>query len=64
MKKSLFAMALATCISAPAFAATTKFFVESPDEPLHRRAIVLCIVVTLVLQAVRRARLPTRTKRH
>ena len=50
MKKHLTAAALMACLTLPAFAAN-KFVAASPEEPLHRRAIVLCVVVLVALQA-------------
>nr|WP_315252669.1 hypothetical protein [uncultured Duganella sp.] len=55
MKKYLYAGILTACLAAPAFAANTKFAVNSPEEPLHRRAILLCVVVVLALHALRHA---------
>jgi hypothetical protein len=43
MKKYLIAGLLATCLTAPAFAAAGKPATRSPDDPLPRSAIVLCI---------------------
>ena len=53
MKKYLTAGILAACLTAPAFAATNKLVAQSPEEPLHRRAIVLCMVVMIGLQYLR-----------
>lgn len=53
MKKYLTAGVLAACLTAPAFATTNKFSAQSPDEPLHRRAIVLCMVMMIGLQYLR-----------
>lgn len=62
MKKYLTAGLLAACLTAPAFAATNKFNAQSPDEPLHRRAIVLCMVVMIGVQYLRHLPvLPRRT---
>lgn len=51
MKKYLTAGLLTACLAAPAFAATSKLVPQSPEEPLHRRAILLCMAVVVVLQA-------------
>ena len=51
MKKYVYASLLAVCLSAPALAADKKFMPQSPDEPLHRRAILLCMLVVVGLQA-------------
>ncbi|MTV40343.1 hypothetical protein [Duganella radicis] len=51
MKKYLCAGLLTACLSAPAFAATSKFIPQSPDEPLHRRTVVLCVALIIGLQA-------------
>lgn len=65
MKKYLYAGLLTACLATPAFAASGKLVPQSPDEPLHRRAILLCIVVVVGLQAyrhrprIRRHDLPT-----
>jgi hypothetical protein len=53
MKKYLTAGILAVCLTAPAFAAPNKFVVQSPEEPLHRRAVVLCMGVLISLQYLR-----------
>jgi hypothetical protein len=42
---------LTACLAAPAFASTSKLIPQSPDEPLHRRAILLCMVMIAGLQA-------------
>lgn len=52
MKKYLTAGILAACLTVPAFAAN-KLNAQSPDEPLHRRAIVLCMVMMIGLQYLR-----------
>jgi hypothetical protein len=51
MKKYLTAGLLTACLAVPAFAATSKLVPQSPEEPLHRRAILLCMAVVVVLQA-------------
>ncbi|WP_432381234.1 hypothetical protein [Duganella sp. P38] len=62
MKKYLYAGVLTACLAAPAFATPTKFAAQSPDEPLHRRTIVLGVLIVLGLQALRHApRLPARS---
>jgi hypothetical protein len=53
MKKYLYAGLLTVCLSAPAFAAPNKLAPQSPDEPLRRRAILLCMAVVVGLQAFR-----------
>ena len=53
MKKYLYAGLLTACLAAPAFAANTKFAPHSPEEPLHRRAVVLCMGVLISLQYLR-----------
>ncbi|NYE63472.1 hypothetical protein FHW58_004702 [Duganella sp. 1224] len=65
MKKYLTAGLLAACLTAPAFAANNKFVAQSPEEPLHRRAIVLCMAVMIGLQYLRHLpNLPTRRHAH
>lgn len=51
MKKYLYAGLLTACITTSAFAAGKKFVPQSPDEPLHKRAIALCMLVVVGLQA-------------
>lgn len=51
MKKYLYAGLLTACLAAPAFAAPSKLAPQSPDQPLHRRAIFLCMAVMVGLQA-------------
>lgn len=51
MKKYLYTGLLAATLATPALAATTKLTPQSPDEPLHRRAIILCIAVVVGLNA-------------
>jgi hypothetical protein len=53
MKKYLTAGILAACLTAPAFAATNKLNAQTPDEPLRRRAVVLCMVAMIGLQYLR-----------
>ncbi|MYM21203.1 hypothetical protein GTP46_00885 [Duganella sp. FT135W] len=61
MKKYLYAGLLTACLAAPAFAAANKLVPQSPEEPLHRRAVFLCMVVVVGLEAYkRRPRLPRR----
>ncbi len=55
MKKYLYASALAACLATPAFAADKKMLPESPDQPLQRRLIVLCIGVVVALQYLKHA---------
>ncbi len=54
MKKYLYASLLAACLTLPAAAAPLKLTTKSPDEPVHRRAIVLCIAVFVGLHAYQR----------
>lgn len=51
MKKYLYAGILSACLAAPALAAASKFVPASPDEPLHRRTVLLCMAVVVVVQA-------------
>ena len=50
MKKYLYAGLLATTLCAPVFA-QNKFVAASPEDPLHRRSVALCIVVLVGLRA-------------
>lgn len=52
MKKYLYAALLSATLAAPAFA-TNKFIARTPDEPLHRRAVLLCMAVVVGLHAYR-----------
>jgi hypothetical protein len=61
MKKHLYAGLLTACLATPAFAAHSKLTPQSPDEPLHRRAILLCMAVMVGLQAFKHR---PRIKRH
>ena len=54
MKKYLTAGLLAVCLTAPALAANSKLIPKSPDEPVHRRTIVLCVAVMIGLHSYRR----------
>jgi hypothetical protein len=55
---ALLATTLATALSAPAYA-QSKFIVSSPEDPLHRRTVVICAVLLVALHAyTRRGRLP------
>jgi hypothetical protein len=54
MKKYLYAGALAACLASPAFAANNKLAAKSPDEPLHRRTVVICVVLLVGLSACKR----------
>jgi hypothetical protein len=54
MKKYLYAGLLAACLATPAFAANHKLTASSPDEPLHRRTIVLCMALFVGLHAYQR----------
>ena len=61
MKKYLYAGLLTVCLAVPAVAANSKFMTQTPEEPLHRRAILLGVGVMLALQAFRYIpRLPAR----
>jgi hypothetical protein len=51
LKKHLYTGVLAVCLAAPAAAVTNKLSTKSPDEPVHRRAIVLCMAVCIGLRA-------------
>lgn len=55
MKKYLYAGVLTACLAAPAFAANTRFAPTSPEEPLHRRAILLGVAIIVALHALRYA---------
>lgn len=54
MKKYLTAGLLATCLTLPAFAANSQLRGGSPDEPLNRRTVALCIAVCVALHAYKR----------
>jgi hypothetical protein len=61
MKKHLYASILASALAVPAFATNTKYTAQSPEEPLHRRTVLLGVAIVLGLQALRHApRLPAR----
>jgi hypothetical protein len=51
MKKYLTAGLLAACLTVPAFAAASKPAPRSPDQPLPRSAIVLCIALLVGARA-------------
>ena len=53
MKKYLYLGILAACIAGPVLATATKFVPQTPEEPLHRRAILVCMAVVVGLQAYR-----------
>ncbi|MRW93779.1 hypothetical protein GJ699_27665 [Duganella sp. FT80W] len=53
MKKYFFAGAIAACLAGSAVAADSKFLAKSPEQPVHHRAILLCVGVLLVLQALK-----------
>ena len=53
MKKYLYAGALAACLCAPVFAANSKFVAQSPEEPLHKRSVLLCMAVLVGLHYLR-----------
>jgi hypothetical protein len=60
VKKFLYAGVLATCLATPAFA-STKLVIQSPEDPVHRRAVLLCIAVVIALQTLQHMpRLPAR----
>jgi hypothetical protein len=66
MKKYLYAGVLAACLSTPVFAATSKFVAQSPEEPLHKRSVLLCMAVLVGLHYLRHvpslpARRPAKT---
>ncbi|MHA4869229.1 hypothetical protein ACXZ1M_16170 [Duganella sp. PWIR1] len=52
MKKYAYAALLSATLAAPAMAAN-KFAAQTPEEPLHRRAILLCVAVVVCLHACR-----------
>lgn len=54
MKKYLTAGLLAACLTAPALAANSKLISKSPEEPVHRRSIVLCVAVLVGLHSYQR----------
>ncbi|TFW30446.1 hypothetical protein [Duganella callida] len=61
MKKYLYAGVLSACLAAPAYAGTNKFVAQKPEEPLHRRTIVLCMAIVLGLELYKhRPQLPAR----
>jgi len=55
VKKYLTAGLLAACLTAPALAANSKLIAKSPEEPVHRRSIVLCVAVLVGLHAYKRS---------
>lgn len=64
MKTYLYAGALLACLALPAFAADSKLRAHSPEEPMHRRSILLCVGIVLGLQALKYApSLPARRRR-
>jgi hypothetical protein len=54
VKKYLTAGLMAACLTVPAFAGTTTLASSSPDEPVHRRALVLCVALIVGLHAYKR----------
>ncbi|MQA23469.1 hypothetical protein [Rugamonas rivuli] len=54
MKKHLYAGILAITLATPAFAAPTAFHPSAPDEPLHRRAVLSCMLLLVGLHAYSR----------
>jgi hypothetical protein len=52
MKKYVSAALLSATLAAPAMAAN-KFTAQTPEEPLHRRAVLLCVAVVVGLHACR-----------
>ena len=62
MKKHLYAGLLTAVLAAPALAAVpNKFAPKSPQDPLHRSSILLCVTVLIGLGAYRhRPRMPKR----
>ena len=61
MKKYLYAGLLTACLTAPAFAANSKAAPRTPEEPLHRRTIALCVAMLVGLHAYKHRPL---AKRH
>lgn len=54
MKNRIVAGLLAACLISPAFASDHKLAVKSPDEPLHRSAIVLYMAIFIGLHTYKR----------
>ena len=54
MKKHLYASLLAACLTVPAVAAPLKLSAKSPDDPVRRSAVVLCIAVFVGLHTYQR----------
>jgi hypothetical protein len=53
MKKYLYAGVVAASLSAPVFAAAPQLTPQSPEEPLHRRTVLVCMAVLIGLQYLR-----------
>jgi hypothetical protein len=58
MKNYLFAGLMATALFTPAFA-QSKFFAESPEDPLHGRAVIASMVLLIVLRLIKPTERPT-----
>ena len=54
MKKRIVAGLLAACLITPAFASNNKLVAKAPEQPLHRRAIVLYMAVFIGLHTYKR----------
>lgn len=54
MKNRLVAGLLAACLITPAFASNSKLVAKAPDEPLHRRTIVLTMALFIGLHTYKR----------
>lgn len=57
MKKYLFAGLLAACLTTSAFAASHKTAAHTPDQPLPRSAILLCMGLLVGLHAYKSRKL-------
>lgn len=53
MKKYVYAGLLAATLFSPAFA-QSKFVAQSPEDPLHRRSIVACAVLLVIIHSYAR----------
>ena len=58
MKNYLFAGLMATSLITPAFA-QSKFAAESPEDPLHGRAVIGSMVLLVVLRMMKPTERPT-----
>lgn len=58
MKKYVYAGLLAATLFSPAFA-QSKFVAQSPEDPLHRRSIVACAALLVIIHSyARRSSMP------